>query len=95
MIEFERKAYYSPKELAAILGVHRTTIDRYIRDGKLRAVKLSARTYRIPLGAVLRLVSLEEFPAVQHPPLPEGAAGAALAELREEGRQEVRSLVEA
>lgn len=95
MIEFERKAYYAPKELAAILGVHRTTIDRYIRDGTLRAVKLSARTYRIPLGAVLRLVSPGELPPVQHPSLPEGRAEASLAELRDEGRQEVRSLVEA
>ena len=91
MIEFERKPYYSPKELAAVLGVHRTTIDRYIREGRLRAVKLSERAYRIPLGAVLRLVSPEEIPPVQHPPLPEGRAEAALAELRDEGR----SLVEA
>ena len=86
MTEFERKAYYSPTELAAILGVHRTTIDRYIRDGKLRAVKLSERTYRIPLGAVLRLVSPEELPPVRHPSLAEGAAEAALTEVRQEGR---------
>jgi len=89
--EFERKAYYSPTELAAILGVHRTTIDRYIRDGKLRAVKLSERTYRIPLGAVLRLVSPEELPPVRHPSLAEGAAEAALDDAHQEGR----SLVEA
>jgi len=86
MLGFERKPYYSPKELAAILGVHRTTIDRYIRDGRLRAVKLSERAYRIPLGAVLRLLSPDEMTPVRHPPLPEGAAEAALAEVREEGR---------
>ncbi len=91
MIEFERKPYYSPKELAAVLGVHRTTIDRYIREGRLRAVKLSERAYRIPLGAVLRLVAPEEIPPVQHPPLSEGSAETALAELHDEGR----SLVEA
>lgn len=91
MIEFERKPYYSPVELAAILGVHRATIDRYIRDGRLRAVKLSARAYRIPLGAVLRLVAPEEMPPVQHPVLTEEAATDALHEVREEGR----SLVEA
>ena len=91
MTEFERKAYYSPTELAAILGVHRTTIDRYIRDGKLRAVKLSERTYRIPLGAVLRLVSPEELPPVRHPSLAEADAETALTEVQQEGR----SLVEA
>jgi len=91
MLEFERKAYYSPKELAEILGVHRTTIDRYIREGRLRAVKLSERAYRIPLGAVLRLVAPDEIPAVRHPRLPERAPEAALDEVREEDR----SLVEA
>ncbi len=54
-------------------------------------MKLSERAYRIPLGAVLRLVSPEEIPPVHHPRLPEGAAEAALAEVREEGQ----SLVEA
>lgn len=91
MLEFERKAYYSPKELAAILGVHRTTIDRYIREGRLRAVKLSERAYRIPLGAVLRLVAPDEIPPVQHPRLPERAAEEALDEVHEEDH----SLVEA
>lgn len=91
MTEFERKAYYSPTELATILGVHRTTIDRYIRDGKLRAVKLSERTYRIPLGAVLRFVSPDELPPVRHPSLAEGVAESTLAEVHQEGR----SLVEA
>lgn len=91
MLEFERKPYYSPKELAAILGVHRTTIDRYIREGRLRAVKLSERAYRIPLGAVLRLVAPDEIAPVRHPMLAEGAAEAALDEVREEDR----SLVEA
>jgi excisionase family DNA binding protein len=91
MIEFERKPYYSPKELAEALGLHRTTIDRYIRDGRLRAVKLSGRTYRIPLGAVLQLLAPEEMPPVAHPRQPGGAAGAALDDLRAEDR----SLVEA
>lgn len=50
------KAFYSPKEVADLAGLHSTTILNYIRDGKLYAVKLSERTYRIPLRSVLKLL---------------------------------------
>lgn len=88
---FDRKPYYSPRELAEILGLHRTTIDRYIREGRLRAVKLSQRTYRIPLGAVLGLIAPGEIPQVRHPVQPEETAERALAEVSEEGRSHVEA----
>lgn len=50
---FERKAFYSPHEVAEIGGLSTSTILNYIRSGKLYAVRLSERTYRIPLGAVI------------------------------------------
>jgi excisionase family DNA binding protein len=53
------KAFYAPKEVAELVGVHPTTILNYIRDGKLYAVKLSERTYRIPLRSVLKLLDPE------------------------------------
>ena len=53
------KAFYSPKEVADLAGLHSTTILNYIRDGKLYAVKLSERTYRIPLRSVLKLLEPE------------------------------------
>lgn len=53
------KAFYAPKEVAELAGVHPTTILNYIRDGKLYAVKLSERTYRIPLRSVRKLLDPE------------------------------------
>ena len=54
------KAFYSPHEVAAIAGVHSSTILNYIASGRLYAVKLSERTYRIPARSVLHLLAPEE-----------------------------------
>jgi excisionase family DNA binding protein len=43
------KAHYRPKEAAEYLGVSIPTIWRYIRDGKLKAKKLSHRVTTISL----------------------------------------------
>lgn len=59
---FERKAFYSPHEVAEIAGLSPSTILNYIRSGKLYAVKLSERTYRIPLGAVVTTFYPEQKP---------------------------------
>lgn len=53
------KPFYSPGEVANLAGLHSSTILNYIREGKLYAVKLSARTYRIPLRSVLKLLDPE------------------------------------
>lgn len=53
------KPFYSPAEVAKLAGLHSSTILNYIRDGKLYAVKLSERTYRIPLRSVLKLLDPE------------------------------------
>lgn len=50
---FDRKPFYSPVEVGEITGQHASTILRYIHDGRLRAVRLSERAYRIPLAALL------------------------------------------
>ena len=50
------KSFYSPHEVAAIAGVHPSTILNYIASGRLYAVKLSERTYRIPVRAVIGLL---------------------------------------
>ena len=53
------KAFYSPHEVAEMAGVHSSTILNYIAGGRLYAVKLSERTYRIPARAVLQLLAPE------------------------------------
>lgn len=58
-IELLAKAFYSPREVANIASVSTSTILNYIHDGRLPAVRLSERTYRIPRKAVIRLLGLE------------------------------------
>ena len=55
------KALYSPHEVAQIAGVHSSTILNYIASGRLYAVKLSERTYRIPARSVLQLLAPDEL----------------------------------
>ncbi len=54
-----RKGFYSPGEVAELASLSSSTILNYIHDGKLAAVKLSERTYRIPRKAVIRFLGLE------------------------------------
>lgn len=53
------KPFYSPAEVAELAGVHPSTILNYIHAGRLYAVRLSERTYRIPRRAVLKLLAPE------------------------------------
>jgi excisionase family DNA binding protein len=55
------KAFYSPHEVAQIADVHSSTILNYIASGRLYAVKLSERTYRIPARSVLQLLAPEQL----------------------------------
>lgn len=58
------KPFYSPAEVAEIAQVTSATIHNWIRAGRLAAVRLSARTYRIPRKSVMRLMGLETTPPV-------------------------------
>ena len=42
-----KKGFYTPQEVADMLGVCRHTIWRYIQAGKIKVVKLSERNFRI------------------------------------------------
>lgn len=53
------KSFYSPAEVAEMAGLHRSTILNYIHSGRLYAVKISARTYRIPNRAVRKMLAPE------------------------------------
>lgn len=55
------KSFYSPHEVAVMASVHPSTILNYVASGRLYAVKLSERTYRIPVRAVIGLLEPERL----------------------------------
>ncbi len=54
--------FYTPREVAALLGVSPTTVMKLIHRGELPAVRVSERVYRIPVPALERYVSGEQQP---------------------------------
>lgn len=53
----QSKPFYSPAEVAAELGISSTTVLRLIHDGRLPAIRVSERIYRIPAGSYERYTS--------------------------------------
>lgn len=58
------KSFYSPAEVAELASVSSSTVLNYIRSGKLAAVRLSARTYRIPRKSILLLLGIPTKPTI-------------------------------
>jgi excisionase family DNA binding protein len=56
------RRFYTPREVARLLGVSATTVMMRIHDGALPAVRVSDRIYRIPVAAFERFVSVEAAP---------------------------------
>ncbi len=42
----------TPKDIAGILGVHQKTVHLWLRNGKLKGIKISYRAWRIPKSAL-------------------------------------------
>lgn len=75
----QEKQFYSPAEIAHELGISSTTVLRLIHDGRLPALRVSERIYRIPTASFQRYKSgtLEEpFSAVMGPVRPRPQFGA-------------------
>lgn len=56
------RRFYSPQEVADLLGVSATTVMTRIHDGALPAVRVSERVYRIPIAAFERFASTDAAP---------------------------------
>lgn len=56
-----RKALYTPREVAAIARVDPKTVMNWIHRGRIAGMRLSPRIYRVPLGAVIKLVAPDEI----------------------------------
>ena len=57
--------FYTPQEVAKLLGVSPTTVMSRIRDGALPAIRVSQRIYRIPIPAFERFVDTRAAPAFE------------------------------
>lgn len=66
------KPFFSPRELAALADIHPSTVLDQIHSGKLYAVKLSDRIYRIPRAVVVSTLYPETIgePVIRRSPDP-------------------------
>jgi len=62
---FEHKAFYSPAEVAAILGVSVSYVNSQVERGVIDAIRLSPRVTRIPYAALMVLVGTPMAPTVE------------------------------
>ncbi len=60
---------YRPGEVARLLQVHPRTILNWVREGRLDAIKLSERVYRIPRAALVKMVFPERIRHVPTRPM--------------------------
>lgn len=51
------RRFYTPREIAGLLGVSPTTVMKLIHEDRLAAVRVSERIYRIPITAFERFMS--------------------------------------
>lgn len=58
-IQFLKRAFYRPDEVAALLHLSRRTVYRMIRDGRLPGVKLGKSPWRILRQSIVDLTGEE------------------------------------
>ena len=56
-LDFEKKAFYTPGEIAVLFQVHVSTVREWIHSDRLFAYRLSERVVRVPLSSVMELLS--------------------------------------
>lgn len=55
-LDFEKKAFYTPTEIARLLEVHPSTVREWIHSDRLFAYQISERVTRVPLSSVMHLL---------------------------------------
>lgn len=59
------KRYYSPAEVGAMLEISTSTVLRLIHDGRLGALRVSERIYRVPVPAFERFQAGAAVPEIR------------------------------
>ena len=65
LVEAMSERLLRPKEACKVLGVSYTTLRRWIKEGKIRAVRTLGGKYRIPEGEVKRILKGAEVGEVR------------------------------
>ncbi|NCB40857.1 MAG: DNA-binding protein [Erysipelotrichia bacterium] len=53
--------FHSIKDIASLLGLHVSTVWRYVQDGRLPAFKIGGFTYRITDKALQRFIADSQY----------------------------------
>lgn len=53
-----RETYYKVEEVAEILAIHKETVKRFIREGKIKGIKLGTH-WRVTEDEIRRLLDLQ------------------------------------
>ena len=80
--QFPAKAFYSPAEVAHILGVSDSHVTNMVKGGAIEAVRVSPRIIRISYGTLMSLIGQPLH--VRRRALPADEVEAGRRELREE-----------
>lgn len=78
-------ALYTPAEVARLLRVHPRTILNWVREGRLSAIRLSPRVYRIPRAAMVKYLfpdRVTRLPVRTQGPIPAFGRGERLGSTR-------------
>ena len=55
-MRWHMKKYYTLKEISELTGLSLITLNRYIRSGRLHAVRVGERAIRVPESELARLI---------------------------------------
>jgi excisionase family DNA binding protein len=62
----ETSPMLTPQAIAEILGVHQKTVHLWLRNGKLKGIKISYRAWRIPQSALDQFIEQNSNVVSQH-----------------------------